>query len=341
MRSRSGIAVLALACAIACGCAVAPTTPPGVLPTSLDAGSGVYGAWIEVDYRPPHGKKVDVDGELLAVEDGRVYVLLGDVVRPVPIDSIQKARVTFYNPQTSAVAGLVALGTMATISNGFYLVITAPLWLMIGSGAAASRSHEPILDVPKHGWSEIVAYARFPQGMPADFVPQPVTPVVETIVIETPPKQPVAIAPGDQSAWGFAFGMGTARYDEQSDVAAVLGLNVSKKWGSLGVRFSVGNRDPVEGSSEDLAIDGEVFDLAFLVGVRTESRGVQMALRAGPAAWGLDLGDLEDVRSSFAAQGELFFYPSSTVGFGTIVAYNNNSLQDYYIVTLGIAIGPR
>ena len=160
-------------------------------------------------------------------------------------------------------------------------------------------------------------------------------------MVESPaPVAPVATA-RERSEWGFAVGVGNARYENQGDLAGVLGLNVAKRWVTAGVRFTIGDRAPVEDGNPALAVDGNVFDLGVLVGVRGEFRGLQAAVRAGPAAWGLNFGEFEDIKAAFAAQGELFFYPTQTVGFGSIVTYNANDIQDYYIVALALAFGPR
>lgn len=324
---------------------MAPTAPPDFLPKASEVSTSVKGAWIQIDYISSHGK-VDVDGELLAVQDNHAYLLQGDVVRAVSIDSVKSARVTYYASESGTVAGAVFLGTMSTLANGWYLVFTAPMWIIGGTAATAGRSRDPIVGIYRDEWAEAVKYARFPQGLPPGFAPAAEPPFVsvaeKTKAIE-PPPEPLVVAqePRERSQGEFIAGIGLARYDEQSETAIVLGFNVAKKWVSAGMRFSIA-RDP-DGAFDNSGVTegGEVFDLGFLVGVRGKWRDVQTALRAGPAAWGLNLGELEDVKPSFAAQGELFFYAGDTVGIGSIVTYNNNEYQDYYIFTLGIAIGPR
>ncbi len=341
MRSRECIPILALASACALGCASAPTAPRDWLPTAKEAPSGAFGGWIELELLAERDRP-EVDGELLAIQNERVYVLQGESVRPVPIDSIYKAKLTWYDSQPGQVAAGTVLGTLLTLSNGWYLVFTAPTWIIGGSVASSTQSREPIIEESKHAWSEFVPYARFPQGLPPDFeAPSPpVTP--EPAVAEAPPPPPPPPIPITRDAgWGFALGGGVARYESQSDLAAVVGMNLSKKWVSLGIRFSLGSREPLPDSNSELAEDGMVFDLGLLVGVRGTYRALQVAARAGPAAWGLNIGEFEDVKAAFAAQGELFVYFSSNVGFGAIVTYNDNSLKDYFIAALGIAIGPR
>jgi len=84
-----------------------------------------------------------------------------------------------------------------------------------------------------------------------------------------------------------------------------------------------------------------IFDLGLLLGARVGFGRFELAARAGPAVWGFGVEDFVDFRPSFAAQGELFAYPWRNVGIGTVVAYNDNDLLDFYMVTVGIAVGPR
>jgi hypothetical protein len=62
--------------------------------------------------------------------------------------------------------GLVLLGTLSTISNGAFLLFTAPMWIIGGSIATGARSFEPIVDYPKRDWGHLAPFARYPQGMP-------------------------------------------------------------------------------------------------------------------------------------------------------------------------------
>ena len=55
---------------------------------------------------------------------------------------------------------------VTTISNGVFLLLTAPAWLITGLVAAGNESHAPLRDVPPLAWAELAAYARFPQGLP-------------------------------------------------------------------------------------------------------------------------------------------------------------------------------
>jgi hypothetical protein len=55
---------------------------------------------------------------------------------------------------------------VSTISNGYLLGITAPLWIITGIVASSNESRAPLRGVPPLVWADLAAYARFPQGLP-------------------------------------------------------------------------------------------------------------------------------------------------------------------------------
>ena len=58
------------------------------------------------------------------------------------------------------------LGTLSTGSHGFFLILSAPVWILTGTVAAVNQSRQPVLTYPRQGWAGWRAYARFPQGLP-------------------------------------------------------------------------------------------------------------------------------------------------------------------------------
>ncbi len=117
-----------------------------------------YGAWIEVE--TDSGR---IDGEFIAVSSDSVFVA-DTVLHVVGRTAISSARVFLYNSNDVS-AGLI-LGPLLTISNGVLLIFTAPMWLIGGSIAAVSRSHDPLFDYPKDSFEQMSRYARFPRGLP-------------------------------------------------------------------------------------------------------------------------------------------------------------------------------
>jgi len=57
------------------------------------------------------------------------------------------------------------LGLLSTVSNGWFLIVTGPMWLIGGSIAASGQRRVPIESVPTVRWTDVAAFARFPQGI--------------------------------------------------------------------------------------------------------------------------------------------------------------------------------
>ena len=163
MRGSLGVAlsVLLTACA-------GNTSPPGFLVGPRIAQSQAYGGWVEL--RVANG--TSVDGEMIAVTADSVWVLgVGreGAVAPVvlPVASIREGKLTINDAEVGNVAGMTALGVLSTISNGLVLILTAPVWIIVGTAAGSAQSYTPQRRVPPLRWAELNASARFPQGMPS------------------------------------------------------------------------------------------------------------------------------------------------------------------------------
>jgi len=126
-----------------------------------------FGGWIQVQYSNVPSVKKKESGELIAVSYDSLYVLDRFNLVAVASADVTKARLVTYDAHTGELSGWVLLGTLSTLSHGWYLVLTAPLlWGLAGSIAASSRSHDPIIDYPRHSFDAFRPYARFPQGLP-------------------------------------------------------------------------------------------------------------------------------------------------------------------------------
>lgn len=123
-----------------------------------DVPSDVYGSWISVE-----SDSGNVGGELIAICDDSVFVA-DSTLHSISVREIRSARLVVFQPE-GWIAASVLLGTLSTISNGWYLVFTAPMWLIGGTIAAAARSYDPIMDYPRTSMEKLVPFARYPQGI--------------------------------------------------------------------------------------------------------------------------------------------------------------------------------
>lgn len=141
------------------------TAPDGFLPNTVEAQRQAQGGWLEVTFRGTGGLE-RAAGELIAVTEDSLWVIHASGGTVIPTEQVVEGQLTGYDSNHGEVAGGTVVGFLSTASNGVFLILTGPMWLIGGSVAAASQSRVPIDDVPPAKWADLAAFARFPQGMP-------------------------------------------------------------------------------------------------------------------------------------------------------------------------------
>lgn len=147
-----------LTCVFLTSCATTHA-PSRWLPDPEEVSSNTQGGWVEIKSR-----QAQIWGELIAVAQDTVFVA-DTSLRAIASTHIVSARLVTYHAEGLMGLG-VFLGTLSTISNGAFLIFTAPMWLIGGSIAAGSRSYDPIIDYPDKPLKDFVPFARYPQGLP-------------------------------------------------------------------------------------------------------------------------------------------------------------------------------
>jgi hypothetical protein len=177
MRRASGALAALLAVSVSltgwlplAGCTASSPAPRGSRRTIEQAQRDPRGAWINI--RTDTG---EVAGELLAVEQSAVVVASTAGFQRVPVARIREWTLAWYEASNSGVLGYNVIGTLSTLSHGFWLVFTAPLlWILPGTviarqqsrqGYESSRSGDPVAHLA------LARYARFPAGLPPGFDP--------------------------------------------------------------------------------------------------------------------------------------------------------------------------
>ena len=348
MRSRSMLAGLAaIAAAGAWGCASAPSAPDGWLPSPEDARRDPRGGWIEVEFVGADAQRYLVDGELLAIDRGRVYIAETNVVQSVALDSVATARLSWFGTNPGAVAGATIGGTLATLSNGWLLVFTAPAWIAVGTGATVNRSHDGSIRVRDAGWDELQVYARFPQGLPGTFAAGPIPAPAFAPPEKPAAPEPVVATPAvpwtehhRKSGYWFNIGAGPGFNTDHTGLAFLAGANFAYQALLVGTRFTAVDRGAPENIDQDFILEGgSVYDIALLIGVRGTLRSVQASISAGPSGYVFNIGELEDLKGSWSGQAELYVFANRSLGVGTAVGYNWNDIRDFYVISFGIAAG--
>jgi hypothetical protein len=177
MRAHSAPRACICAAVLLAACVSNPA-PSGWLPLAQEVAREAYGGWIAVDTAHEAGRGwyaagdsgsgAGVEGELIAVDPDTVFVLSGTGLLTVPKRTVRQATLFAFDAQWGGLALWSVLGALSTVSNGYFLVLTAPIWIIAGTSATASRSRAPMVELAQEGdrWEKLRLYARFPQGMP-------------------------------------------------------------------------------------------------------------------------------------------------------------------------------
>jgi hypothetical protein len=141
-------------------------TPRHVVPDVTSFDRDVYGAWTEVTY-PRAAHRPITYGELIAVTPDQLTVLSATGIVTVQKKDVDDVTLTLFSG--SKIPGWLAAGIVSTVSHGYFLVATIPLWSL--AAAWDNRQYERFaeLNYPGASWEELRRGARFPQGLPEGF----------------------------------------------------------------------------------------------------------------------------------------------------------------------------
>ena len=174
---RAGAVLLSSAWALAAsgwlplagGCTASSPAPPGARLTMEQAQRDPRGAWINIIT-----DQEAVAGELLAVEAQALVVASTAGFQRVPVTRIRSWTLSWYEAENDGVILFGVVGTLSTLSHGWWLVLTAPLlWMIptpIMARAQSKQGHESGTGRDE-GHLRLAAYARFPAGLPPGFDP--------------------------------------------------------------------------------------------------------------------------------------------------------------------------
>ena len=150
-----------------CSCA-GSTAPRGYLVKAETEQTDAFGGWLELEFLDK--RRDDVHGELIAVQPDSVFVLVGEPSSArfvgIPAREIRKIKVRGYDPQYSRYAGWAVAGALSTVSHGFFLALTFPTWVIVGTASASVQSGSADLHYPDIPIEQLRAHARFPDGLP-------------------------------------------------------------------------------------------------------------------------------------------------------------------------------
>lgn len=114
-----------------------------------------------------------VDGELLDVQKDFVAIESDGVGYRIPVDTIDRVKVTAYSNAAlvGGLSGWSATGLGTSLSHGWFIIFSGPVWLAVGVSTAVVAATDPDQSaVVKAGYqTNIWQFVRFPQGLPAGY----------------------------------------------------------------------------------------------------------------------------------------------------------------------------
>jgi hypothetical protein len=158
-----------LICALAgSGCA-SVRAPRALHPEPEMLSRHVYGAWLLLEVGRGD-QTYETEGEFLGLGGPDVVLLVADGPVRVHRDSIESAAIDVHARNTGLYAGWMSAGALSTLSHGYFLVFTAPAWLIVGGVCTITADHAGYHRAVRPSlawWRSMAIYARYPQGTEA------------------------------------------------------------------------------------------------------------------------------------------------------------------------------
>jgi len=162
--------LLAFSFLLITGCATT-YAPEAYLPDTDDVQTETYGGWLTLvtipDILKPEEKWMQYSGEFISLDEDNVY-LLYDSLYLIPKKKISSSIIELDEKNSTEYGLWTAGGTAATVSNGWFLIITAPLWLLAGIPTTIGESVRDRYETEypdDEYWESIKKFSRFPQGI--------------------------------------------------------------------------------------------------------------------------------------------------------------------------------
>ena len=158
-------------CCIFVGCATS-YAPENWLPKTEEVPYDAYGSWIYLELTKKNDENVSsfIGGEFITFEKSVVYCLNNELQK-IPLHKIRRAVLEIDSKNTSSYGAWTVLGMLSSLSHGFYLIISMPIWLITGSASASAESYRDRFEVEYPDsiwWFDKIIYSRFPQGLPSN-----------------------------------------------------------------------------------------------------------------------------------------------------------------------------
>lgn len=163
--NRLSLPALVATLALAAGC-LHLRAPEPWRRSVAEAEKSPFGAWVWVKQYNGHINA----GELLAADADHVYIASTRSIVQLSLGGIKSITIDDYHNDAGGVTGWALGGMLSTVSHGFFLVATIPMWaitgllthLWVANSGAETIDRPGVSDVPR-----LRMYARYPEGLPA------------------------------------------------------------------------------------------------------------------------------------------------------------------------------
>ena len=143
---------------------ISSCTSPRYLPSSDKIDVNEYGSYIKI----VHKTASNIDGELIAIDSNKIIVLAEDTKKcmTVPISEVKRFSLRYAQPKHYG--WTIPVFTLATIAHGWFLILTAPVNLIVTISVTAGGENAFKYSDKNMTYDKLKMFARFPQGIPTN-----------------------------------------------------------------------------------------------------------------------------------------------------------------------------
>jgi hypothetical protein len=157
----------------------------------------VKGFSISVEHRDDQGKEQSFSGELLAVDQDHLWVLVDQGPVRVHRHRITEVSLELHPSGAGWFGAWFGIGAASCISHGWFSIFSVPIWLATGIPSTVGAALGNDLDVPLDRIDELNRFARYPAGMPVLWdgrhrQPRPPRPAPAPMPPPVPASQPAS-----------------------------------------------------------------------------------------------------------------------------------------------------
>jgi hypothetical protein len=134
------------------------------LPSSDTIDENEYGSFIKI----VHKTESNIYGELIAIDSSKIIVLSDDTKKCKTVSLSNVEHFTLKYANGANYGWTIPVYTLATISHGWFLVLTAPINLIVTISINAQGANAFKYSDKNMTFEKLKMFARYPQGIPSN-----------------------------------------------------------------------------------------------------------------------------------------------------------------------------